>query len=138
ANHRFSPADLDDAALRGARLLHLGYPPLMESLYADGGRALAATFARAHELGLLTSLDFALPDADSRAARGAWDEWLARMLPHVDVFLLSMDEMLLLLHRDRSLDLVAAVSSPPVSRVPMPEVRALAESLLAHGALAVG
>jgi sugar/nucleoside kinase (ribokinase family) len=138
ANQTFSAADLTDSALRGARVLHVGYPPLMARLYEDGGRGLAAAFARAHELGVATSLDFAMPDPGSAAAHIPWDAWLATVLPHVDFFLPSLDEMLLLTRRARYLELVAQASSPLASRVAMSEVSALAERLLAHGALAVG
>jgi sugar/nucleoside kinase (ribokinase family) len=97
ANATFEAGDVRDEALRGARLFHFGYPPLMRRTYADGGRDLESLFRRAKALGLTTSLDLSLPDPQSPAARADWAGILRRTLPHVDVFLPSLDEMRLLL-----------------------------------------
>jgi sugar/nucleoside kinase (ribokinase family) len=45
----------------------------------------------------MTSLDMSYPDPQSEAAQVDWPAWLARVLPHVDVFLPSLDEMQLML-----------------------------------------
>jgi hypothetical protein len=110
----------------------------MARLYEDGGEQLATIFARAKELGLATSLDFALPDVASPAAAIDWDRWLATVLPQVDFFLPSLDEMLLLTRRDRYLELVRESPTPLATRVDLGEVSALAEQWLARGATVVG
>jgi len=101
ANDAFRAADVTAARLAGARLLHFGYPPLMRRMYAGGGRELARLLARAKRLGLTTSLDMAMPDQHSAAGRADWPRILARVLPHADFFLPSLEEIRFML-RDRS------------------------------------
>jgi sugar/nucleoside kinase (ribokinase family) len=70
-------------------------------MYADGGRELEETLRRVKAEGITTSLDMARPDPASEAGRVPWSELLARVLPHVDVFLPSFDETLFMLDRPR-------------------------------------
>ena len=97
ANDTFCAADVADSSLAGCRLLHFGYPPLMRRMYADGGRELQRLLARAKRLGLTTSLDMAMPDPNSQAGRCDWPAILAGVLPHVDFFLPSLEEMIQML-----------------------------------------
>ena len=98
-NDTFVATDLALDRMAGARLLHFGYPPLMEGIFADGGEGIAARFREAGRQGMLVSLDMGMPDMDSPAGRVDWHAWFERVLPHVDVFLPSLDEALLLLDR---------------------------------------
>lgn len=99
ANDAFSADEITDEQLAGGRLLHFGYPPLMRQVYADGGRALARLFARAHALGLVTALDMAQPDPARPAGHVDWRAFLAQVLPEVDLFLPSLDETVFMLDR---------------------------------------
>jgi len=98
-NDTFCAADIDFKKLAGARLFHFGYPTLMRRMYRDGGREMATIFRRVKARGLMTSLDMSMPDPQSEAGRVDWAAWLKRVLPHVDVFLPSLDEMHLMLGR---------------------------------------
>ncbi len=100
ANDTFSADDIDYSALAGARLFHFGYPPLMARMYAEHGAELAAIFRRAKATGVTTSLDMALPDPAAPAGRADWRTILAATLPHVDVFLPSIEETLYALRRE--------------------------------------
>ena len=71
-NAQFDPARFPRSALPEARWLHFGYPPLMRTVYADGGRALAALFRDARAAGLGTSLDLSWPDPASHSGRADW------------------------------------------------------------------
>ena len=97
ANDTFVAEELHESAFQQARILHFGYPPLMRSIAADGGRGLASRFANAQAAGLLVTLDMAMPASASGSAPVDWPEWLANVLPHVDVFLPSYDELAVLL-----------------------------------------
>lgn len=139
ANHTFGPDDVRDEALAGGRIFHFGYPPLMRGIYGDGGEALAAIFAHARRRGLLTALDMALPDPASEAGDVDWRAFLARVLPQVDLFLPSAEEMLFMLDRlqwtklwvdDRDHDVLRGFTGPLLTR--------LADELLAWGASVVG
>jgi sugar/nucleoside kinase (ribokinase family) len=93
ANDTFAPQDLKDEHLRGARWFHFGYPPLMRGMRAGDGDALRALFQQAKAQGLHTSLDMAYVDPASDAAETNWPLLLEKVLPHVDVFLPSLDEI---------------------------------------------
>jgi sugar/nucleoside kinase (ribokinase family) len=136
-NTGFAAADVSDGALAGARLLHLGYPPLLPRLYADGGRELAALLRRARGHRLTTSLDMTMPDPDGPTGRADWRAILAATLPHTDVFMPSVEELLLMLDRP-AFERLAAGDGPLVDRVPAALVVSLAEELLALGAAIVG
>jgi sugar/nucleoside kinase (ribokinase family) len=101
ANDTFCTEDIDYAALASARLFHFGYPPLMRRMYEDGGVQLAALLARAKAAGPTISLDMAFVDPASPAGRADWPGILAKALPHVDVFVPSLDETLFMLDRAR-------------------------------------
>ena len=101
ANDTFSQDDVSDEALRDAALFHFGYPPLMRRMYEREGSELEALFRRAKAAGVTTSLDMARPDPDSAAGRVNWPGLIERVLPHVDVFLPSFDEILFMLDRPR-------------------------------------
>lgn len=135
ANERFSQADVPDALLEGARLLHFGYPPLMPRMYRGGGEELAALFYRAKALGLLTSLDMAAFDPASEAATVDWPALLARVLPFVDFFLPSAEELCQMLDRPRYQGWLARAGGGDVAAaLQMPQdVAPLAETLLALG-----
>ena len=100
ANDTFSADDIRYDLLEGARLFHFGYPPLMKLMYSEDGRQCAEVFRRAKQTGVTTSLDMALPDPTSPAGRVDWVKILRATLPHVDVFLPSIEEILYMLRRD--------------------------------------
>jgi sugar/nucleoside kinase (ribokinase family) len=98
-NDTFGAADVDLSALGGARLFHFGYPPLMKRMYENGGAELAELLRKVKEAGLTVSMDMAKPDPNSEAGAVDWKKLLAAVLPHVDVFLPSFDELLFMLNR---------------------------------------
>jgi sugar/nucleoside kinase (ribokinase family) len=109
ANDDFSAEDVSNAALRGARLFHFGYPPLMANMYAEDGKQLLELFQRVKSLGLTTSLDMAYPDPESQAGRADWQIILQKVLPYVDVFVPSLDEISYMLWRKTDLTLSAGL-----------------------------
>jgi sugar/nucleoside kinase (ribokinase family) len=100
-NDTFGGADVDYDQLDQACLFHFGYPPVMRRMYVNAGQELATLMRRAKERGVTTALDMSKPDPESDAGRAAWPALLERVLPHVDVFLPSFDEILFMLDRER-------------------------------------
>ena len=96
-NDTYSAADLAGADLAGVRLLHFGYPPLMQGIYQQDGQELVELLSQARRQSITTSLDMALPDPDSEAGQVDWSAFLQRVLPQVDLFLPSIDELLFML-----------------------------------------
>jgi sugar/nucleoside kinase (ribokinase family) len=97
ANGTFGADDVRRENLAGAGYFHFGYPPLMRRMYLDGGRETAKLLERVSAEGLFTSLDMATPDPASEAGRIDWRAWLRHVLPHVDLFGPSLDEILFML-----------------------------------------
>lgn len=96
-NDTFSAADVPSSALQGAKVLHLGYPPLMARMYADEGAELEALLVKARNAGVVVSLDLSLPDPSSPSGRTHWKRILERVLPYVDLFLPSDSELAFML-----------------------------------------
>ncbi|MDG0791015.1 carbohydrate kinase family protein [Cohnella ginsengisoli] len=106
-NDTFAASDVSSEALAGIRLFHFGYPPLMRGMYERDGEELAWLLGRAKAAGATVSLDMARPDPASDAGRADWPAILARALPHVDVFLPSLEEILFMLRPDTYRELSA-------------------------------
>jgi sugar/nucleoside kinase (ribokinase family) len=99
-NDTFGADDVRYDVVAGARLFHFGYPSIMRQMYADDGAQTVDLFRRARATGVTTSLDMAYPDPNSPAGRVDWPAILPKLLPHVDVFLPSIEEILAMLRRD--------------------------------------
>lgn len=99
ANDTFDAEDVDYELVAAASLFHFGYPPVMRRMFQDDGAQLEETFRRAKLEGVTTSLDMALPDPEAEAGRVDWLAVLGRVLPYVDLFLPSFEEILYMLRR---------------------------------------
>jgi sugar/nucleoside kinase (ribokinase family) len=128
-NHTFGADDVNYDLVAQARLFHFGYPSLMRRMYANGGYELSELFRRAKATGTTTALDFGPPDPRGPCGQADWVAILTRTLPYVDVFLPSDDELRFALDRPRF---------DANGEVPVPEVRALGQRVLALGAKVVG
>ena len=141
ANEHFTAADVDESLLDRARLLHLGYPTLMESLYRHTGEETHRLLARAKQHGVLTSLDMQLMDPASDAAKQDWAAILGRIAPVLDIFLPSLEELLEMLAFQDYLALLETCRSSGRKMeeiVPPERVRSLATGLLRMGVGMVG
>lgn len=101
ANQTFRSEDIPEEALKEAALLHFGYPPLMRSMYQEEGEELWKLFRRAKACGAATSLDMAAIDENAGAGQADWQAILARVLPFVDFFVPSVEELCCMLDRER-------------------------------------
>jgi len=104
-NDTFCYDDIDFDLVRSARLFHLGYPPLMKRLYQDDGEQLIKIYRKVSELGVITSLDFALPDTEGPSGKVNWEKILKELLPYVDIFLPSVEEVQFILDKQKFLKL---------------------------------
>ena len=135
ANDTFSSADVPDDALASASLLHLGYPPFLPLMYADHGRDLAALFRRAKQAGLTTSLDLCMLDPNRPDSRVDWRGLLESAFPFVDIFVPSVDELLLM--HDPAAYHALARRGDVALQVSERQLNTLAEWALAAGAKVV-
>lgn len=100
ANDTFGADDIDYSLLEQVDLFHFGYPPLMKRLYQRQGDELAKLFKQAKATGVTTSLDMAMPDPNGPSGQANWAVILKIILPYVDLFLPSIEEILLTLYPD--------------------------------------
>jgi sugar/nucleoside kinase (ribokinase family) len=139
ANDTFSAADVDDKRLAGASLFHFGYPPIMRRMFDNGGQELVALFQRVQAAAITTSLDMAHVDVDAPAGLVDWRALLGRVLPHVDFFLPSLDEIFFMLDPERLRRVeVSADKLHPAVYGGLALLRELADTLLEMGAAIVG
>ena len=136
ANDSFTADDVESAVSRRAQIFHFGYPPLMRSMFENDGRELEDIFRRAKQKGLLTSLDMAYPDPQSPAGHANWRAIAARVLPYVDVFLPSYEELACMLEPENSCD-VTNEGSRATARLEPANLRRLGESACKMGAAVV-
>ncbi len=101
ANDEFKTTDISDSDLDGVGLFHFGYPPLMRQMYRNDGRELEKLLTKVKEKCIATSLDLAKPDPESEAGKVDWISVLKRILPYVDIFQPSLDEILFMVDRER-------------------------------------
>ena len=99
-NDTFGFSDLDMSKIEGGYLFHFGYPTLMAGFYKDNAKDLIQMYKNIKELGLITSLDVAAIDPNSESGKQDWKEILRQVLPYVDVFEPSFEELLFMVDRD--------------------------------------
>lgn len=104
ANDDFSADDISDDLLEGVSLFHFGYPPLLKNFYENDGAELVRLFKRIKEHNIATSLDMAAVDPQSDAAKADWVKILQNIMPYVDFFLPSVEELCFMLDRDKLSD----------------------------------
>ena len=131
----FTVDDVRYDVVSAGRLFHFGYPPIMQSMFIDGGVQLAEIFRRAKAAGVTTSFDMALPDPSSPAGRADWRAILQKSLPYVDIFLPSIEEILYMVRRPTYDDLCLKMGSPNFLPLLSPELLSdLSRELQAMGA----
>lgn len=108
ANDHFTADHIRYEDLDAAAVFHFGYPSLMKQFYTGSVDELARMFKRAQQHDVITSLDLALPDPGTPSGQADWLRILERALPHVDLFLPSIEEILFMLDRPRFDALAAA------------------------------
>jgi len=101
ANQTFSFEDLDFSVIGKSSLFHFGYPTLMKKMYQDQGMELGRILKKVKEMGVAVSLDMAALDPESEAGQAEWDKILAEILPYVDFFVPSVEELCYMLDKER-------------------------------------
>lgn len=135
ANDHFYFADLDLDTISNARLFHLGYPPIMASLFRNGGDELARIFRTIDGMGVMTSLDLAAVDEDSEAGAVDWEAILERTLPFTDFFFPSFEELAWMIDRTKYAQLKRRSGGDIIGALSVEDdVRPLAEKAIALGA----
>lgn len=98
-NATFGINDIDMDVLKKLDHIHFGYPPLMKNMYANDCEELVELMKKAKKFGLTTSLDLAMIDPFSETAKLDWKKMLKRVLPYIDFFVPSIEELGFMINR---------------------------------------
>jgi sugar/nucleoside kinase (ribokinase family) len=134
ANTSFSSYTMNYGVLDQAKILHLGYPTTLPRLYENDGEDLVRLMRLAKVRGVITSLDTTLPDPQSGSGRVNWQSILRRTLPHTDIFIPSIEEIVFMLRR-HDYDRWGGIVLPHITRSYLIE---LANEILDMGAAVAG
>ena len=134
ANDTFSMSDIDFDLVAKAKHFHFGYPPLMRNMYVNDGEELVKIFRMAKECGVTTSLDMALPDPDSESGRVNWRSVLEKVLPYVDIYLPSAEEILFMLDKEKFFEYQDKSSGDSLELFTSNDLHEISSSLLNMGA----
>ncbi len=99
-NDSFSSQHVSRELCSASKILHLGYPPHMRRLYENGGEEFVATLRKAKDAGVTTTVDMVFPAHDLPSATIDWINIMEEALPHIDIFLPSVEEIFFMLDRD--------------------------------------
>jgi sugar/nucleoside kinase (ribokinase family) len=139
ANDTFDINAIPYKLLEHARLFHFGYPPLIRSTFRANGASLAETFHQAKRTGITTSLDMSFPDPSSAAGQADWRSILKSVLPYVDIFIPSVEEILFMMRRATYEEMCAAMAGPNILPLITPQLLSdIAQELIEMGARIVG
>ena len=135
ANNTFGIQDIDFSLVEEASLFHFGYPTVMREMYVDNGKNLLEMFRRVKELGTATSMDMAIVDEDSEAGHADWELILRQVLPYVDIFAPSVEELAFMIDRPRYHQWMEKSQGGDVTEIlSLEDIRPLADKLMDWGA----
>lgn len=102
----------------------------------DNGAELGEIYRYVKEQGLITRLDLAAVDPNSKAGQADWQRILERVMPWVDIFVPSIEELCWMLDRDTYVKWVERAHGDDIVKVLHPEqdVKPLADRCLSMGA----
>ena len=94
-HHTGANAGFDGVAVEpaGHAVVHVGYPPLLPGVLAEGGRKLTDLLSRVQSAGVTSSLDLAVVDPNSSIGALDWDVILASAFSHSDIVTPSLDDL---------------------------------------------
>ncbi len=135
ANNTFTADDIDWDSIADTALFHFGYPPLMRSMFVNEGEELFRLMKKAHDMEMTTSLDFAAVDPDSESGKVDWVKVLRKVLPYVDFFVPSIEELCYMLDKERFEDWKARADGGDVCDIldVDRDIRPLADLCMAMG-----
>jgi len=134
-NTTFSDESVDYDLISRARIFHFGYLPVMEKMCENDGECAVRMYRRIHESGVTTSMDACMPDVSREIPEGYWIRILKRVLPYVDLFEPSVEELCYMLSPERYRELKeAGGKGGVVGAIGWEEIEGYADRLLELGA----
>jgi sugar/nucleoside kinase (ribokinase family) len=133
-NQIFDMGFVNFEAVSQCRFFHFGYPPLLKQFYQNNGCQLVDLFSKIQGMGVVTSLDFSLPDAESESGRINWSEVIQKILPYTDIFVPSLEEVLQIMQPgEYEKILSSAVSVDIIDRIIINVIRTIGRKFIDSG-----
>jgi sugar/nucleoside kinase (ribokinase family) len=133
-NNSFTSSDIDYEEVAASRIFHFGYPPLMEKFYVNSGQELVKVFSRVKTLNVLSSLDMTLPDFESESGKVDWRSVLKEVLPFVDIFCPSLEELVFMMRPELYLQILKDASTGDIlNSIPSEIVSSIGKELIDFG-----
>ena len=130
----FDTGFIDFEAVSQSRLFHFGYPPLLRQFYLDCGEQLWSMFSRVQKMGVITSLDFSLPDLQSESGKQDWPQIMQRVLPYTDIFVPSLEEVLQIMMPGVYAKIVSAASNSEIlDQIPITTISEVGRMIIDSG-----
>ncbi len=135
ANDTLTADEIDETSFMDAQIFHFGYPTLMRQFYQNGGQECVKLYKKIKKAGIITSLDTAMVDPQSLAGAQDWHQIFTDLLPHVDLFLPSFEEICALIWPEKYAQLMEKADGDDVClHLSLHEdVEPLAERIMAYG-----
>jgi sugar/nucleoside kinase (ribokinase family) len=125
---------IDFEAIAHSRLFHFGYPPLLRKFYINQGAQLVDLFSTVQKIGVVTSMDFSLPDEESESAKVDWPAIMKDVLPYTDIFVPSLEEALqILLPMEYKKLISIAGNDDIIDIVPIETIREIGNLIIESG-----
>jgi sugar/nucleoside kinase (ribokinase family) len=133
-NNVFDTKFINYTAISQSHLFHFGYPPLLKQFYLNGGNQLCELFSEVDRMGVVTSLDFSLPDPETESGKIDWPELMRRVLPYTDIFAPSLDEALQIMDPSNFGEIKASLKEgESIEDIPIEMVRTLGKHIINSG-----
>lgn len=111
-NSETTNEDLDFEIIKQSKVFHFGYPTIMKKYLENDCAELIDLFKKVKsELGVVTSLDLSMPMDIELTNSIDWYEVFDRLLPYVDIFCPSFEEVLILTDYEKYKDLTKLSTS---------------------------
>lgn len=138
-NNTFTGDDINWDLVGEVGYFHFGYPSSMKKMFENEGDELLRIFKKVHHMGVITSLDLTLVDEDSEAGRCDWDKILKKVLPYVDFFVPSIEELGYMLDREKYEEWQKEVAGADITSIISlsKDIRPLAQKAIDYGCRAV-
>lgn len=134
-NQIFDTRFINFDVIAQSRLFHFGYPPLLKQFYSNEGSQLAEMFNKVQEMGVITSLDFSLPDTESESGNIDWLAVMDNVLPFTDIFVPSVEEALQILMPSKFAEIQTACNGIKMAaQIPVQLIREVGKIAVDKGA----
>jgi sugar/nucleoside kinase (ribokinase family) len=132
-NRIFNTGNINFAAVSESRVFHFGYPPLLRQFYLEDGQQLEEVFTKVQDLGVVTSLDLSWPDPSSESGKVNWSAIMDKVLPHVDIFIPSLDEVLKIMMPDKFDEIESSGKGDILDMIPVNIIRQMGRQIIDSG-----